>query len=56
MENLGFIFGLISMSFGITFGIFSLIAYTKVTALEKKLKETGVLDKDFNSGGDLPFK
>ena len=52
MENLGFIFGMT----GMTFGIFGFIAFTKVTALEKKLKETGVLDKDFNSGGDLPFK
>jgi hypothetical protein len=49
MGILGFVFGMMGMSFG-------LIAFTKVSALEKKLKETGVLDKDFNSEEELTLK
>jgi len=42
METTGFVFGL----FGFFFGI---LAYLRINALEKKLRETGVLDKNFNS-------
>lgn len=52
MGILGFILGLM----GTTFGIFGFIAFTKVSALEKKLKETGVLDSAFNSEEELTFK
>lgn len=52
MEFLGLIFG----SMGMTFGIFGLIAFTKISALETKLKETGVLDASFNSEEELTLK
>jgi hypothetical protein len=49
MGILGFVFGTMGMIFG-------LVVYTKVSALEKKLKETGVLDRDFNSEEELTLK
>jgi hypothetical protein len=42
MEIMGFIFGLAGLSFGI-------LAYLRIGALEKKFKETGALDQNFNS-------
>ena len=46
MEIIGFIFGLTGLAIGI-------LAYFRVDKLEKKLKETGIIDKDFSSGKDL---
>lgn len=45
-------FGIIGMSMGsmgFIFGIFGIVAYSRIDALEKKLKESGVLDKQFDS-------
>ena len=47
MENLGFVFGLTGAGVG-------LLAYFRLNALEKKLKDSGVLDQDFNSEGHVP--
>ena len=47
MEIIGFIFGLTGLAIGI-------LAYLRVDKLEKKLKETGIVDKDFSSGQELP--
>ena len=47
METIGFVFGLLGAAFGI-------LAYLRVDKLEKKLKETGIVDKDFSSGEELP--
>lgn len=49
MENLGFIFGTIGMSMGITGFVFGIISMTKIDKLEKKLKEINVLNQDFKS-------
>jgi hypothetical protein len=46
MDFLAWFFGFIGMSFGI-------IAYARVGALEKKLKESGVLDQSFNSEEEI---
>lgn len=32
---------------GMTFGIFGLIAFIRLAKLEKQLKESGILDKDY---------
>jgi len=45
MENVGFIFGL----FGF---VLAASALQKITSLEKKLKEVGVLDKDVDTEKD----
>ena len=42
MEVLGFIFGIIALGTASS-------ALAKITALEKKLKGTGILDKEFKS-------
>lgn len=42
MENVGFVFGI----FGFMLGAFAL---QRITVLEKKLKEAGVLDKNIDS-------
>ena len=42
MEILGFVFGLTGAGVG-------LLAFFRLNALEKKLKESGILDQDFNS-------
>ncbi len=47
MEILGFVFGLTGAGVG-------LLAYFRLNALEKKLKDSGVLDKDFNSEDHVP--
>lgn len=47
METIGFIFGLMGLAIG-------LLAYLRVDKLEKKLKETGIVDKNFSSGEELP--
>ena len=49
MEVMGFIFGM----FGFTLGAF---VFLRINALEKKLKEIGVLDKDFNSEKEIQEK
>ena len=43
------VFGIIGMSFGIMGFIFSMSALAKIAKLEKQLKESGVLDKEFKS-------
>ena len=43
-------FGIMGMVFGImgmTLGILGSIAFSKLTRLEKQLKESGVLDKNY---------
>jgi hypothetical protein len=49
MENLGFIFGIIGMSMGITGFIFGINSLSKIDKLEKRLKELDVLNEDFKS-------
>ena len=46
MENVGFIFGI----FGFMLGA---LAIQRIAALEKKLKETGVLDKSFDAEKEI---
>jgi len=43
MEDLGFIFGIIGMSMGISGFVFAIISMSKIDKLEKKLKELDVL-------------
>ena len=43
-------FGIIGMSFGTISFIFSLSALARIAKLEKQLRETGVLDKEYKSG------
>ena len=43
MTSMGFIFGLAALAF-------ALIANSRLNKLEDKLKELGVLDKNFKSG------
>ena len=40
-------FGIIGMSFGLIAFVFSLSALAKIVKLEKQLKETGILDKEY---------
>ena len=47
MENLGFIFGIIGMSMGVTGFFFWIISMSKIDRLEKRLKELDVLNQDF---------
>jgi|SaaInl7_200m_RNA_FD_contig_31_1195461_length_266_multi_4_in_0_out_0_1 hypothetical protein len=42
-------FGTISMSFAIIGFIFAISALVKITKLEKRLKEVGVLDREYKS-------
>jgi hypothetical protein len=46
MEILGWIFGSAGMVFG-------LIAMGRISALEKKLKESGLLDPEFDSDKEI---
>ena len=46
MENAGFVFGI----FGF---MLAALAIQRIAALEKKLKETGVLDKGFDSEKEI---
>jgi hypothetical protein len=41
METLGFIFGIMGMSMGITGFVFALVTMAKVNKLEKQLKDLG---------------
>ena len=50
MEVLGFIFGITALGLASSTLILALSALTKISALEKKLKGKGVLDKEFKSG------
>ena len=47
MEILGLVFGLTGAGVG-------LLAHFRLNALEKKLKDSGVLDKDFKSEDHVP--
>lgn len=47
MEILGFVFGLTGAGVG-------LLAYFRLNALENKLKDSGVIDQDFNSKDQVP--
>ena len=49
MEDLGFVFGIIGMSLGISSFVFAIITMKKVDKLENKLKELNVLNHDFKS-------
>ncbi|MEO9947200.1 MAG: hypothetical protein ABJH28_07235 [Paraglaciecola sp.] len=49
MENLGFIFGVMGMSMGITSFVFSVISMSKVDKLEERLKEIDALNQDVKS-------
>ena len=49
MENLGFIFGIMGMTMGITGFIFAIITKTQIDKLETKLKELNVLEQDYDS-------
>ena len=43
-------FGIIGMSLGTMGFIFAMSALAKISKLEKQLKETGVLNKEYKSG------
>ncbi|WP_269745918.1 hypothetical protein [Gilvimarinus polysaccharolyticus] len=43
MEDLGFIFGIIGMSMGVSGFVFAIISMSKIEKLEKKLKAQDVL-------------
>ena len=43
-------FGIIGISLGAMGFIFGISAFTRLAKLEKRLKDTGVLDPDFKSG------
>jgi hypothetical protein len=49
MENLGFVFGVIGMSMGVTGFVFGIVSMSKIDKLEKRLKELDVLNQDFKS-------
>ncbi|MFC1512108.1 hypothetical protein ACFL5H_02820 [Candidatus Latescibacterota bacterium] len=49
MGLMGFIFGMSGIAVGGSGISFSLNAIARIDKLEKKLKETGVLDKNFKS-------
>ena len=42
-------FGIIGMSFGIMGMGLGALAFTKIAKLEKQLRETGLLDKEYKS-------
>ena len=42
-------FGMVGFSLGTVGFIFALVALGKISNLEKRLKETGVLDKEYKS-------
>ena len=43
MEDLGFVFGIIGMSMGLSGFVFAIISMSKIDKLEKRLKELDVL-------------
>jgi hypothetical protein len=47
METLGFIFGMIGMSLGVTGFIFGIICLSKIQKLMTTLKEKGILEEDY---------
>lgn len=49
MDFLAWMFGLMGMTFG-------LMAYARIGALEEELKESGVLNKSFNSEEEIEKK
>lgn len=46
MDTMGSLFGMAGFAFAI-------MAYLRIGALEKKLKEAGVLDKNFDSENEI---
>jgi hypothetical protein len=46
MENLGFVFGVIGMSMGVTGSVFGIVSMSKIDKLEKRLNELDVLNQD----------
>ena len=52
MDALGFIFGIVGMTFGMQGLARAKSAMSKIAELEKQLKEAGVLDKDYKSDDD----
>lgn len=46
MENLGFVFGIIGMSMGISGFTFAIIAMNKVVKFEQKLKDLNTLTQN----------
>ena len=49
LEVVGLVFGIIGFGIGVTGLSFGIITFSRLNALENKLKESGVIDKDFNS-------
>jgi hypothetical protein len=49
MEDLGFVFGIIGMSMGISGFVIAIVTMKKLDNLESKLKELKVLNSDFKS-------
>ncbi|MFT6345633.1 MAG: hypothetical protein ACJAWQ_002720 [Paraglaciecola sp.] len=49
MEDLGFVFGIIGMSMGISGFVFAIVTMRKLDNLESKLKELDVLNSNFKS-------
>lgn len=46
METMGFVFGMSGLSFGLIGFIYGINAMNKISALEKKLREKGILDDE----------
>jgi len=46
MENLGFIFGIVGMSMGVTGFVFSIVSMKRMDKLESLLKENDVINND----------
>jgi hypothetical protein len=46
MDNLGFVFGVIGMSMGVTGFVFGIVSMSKIDKLEKRLNELDVLNQD----------
>ena len=38
---------------GMSFGIFGLMAFVRLEKLEKQLKKSGILDKDYKTGSSI---
>ena len=49
MVDLGFVFGMIGMSMGISAFVFAIISMSKIDKLEKRLKEQDVINQNFKS-------
>jgi len=49
MVDLGFVFGMIGMSMGISAFVFAIISMSKIDKFEKRLKELDVINQNFKS-------